>query len=76
MEYREYNNILFEAKEGIGYVTMNRPKALNALNTEVVAELDELFTKIEADEESLYEFRRHANICRTLLRYIIVVDQD
>jgi len=51
MEYREYNNILFEAKEGIGYVTMNRPKALNALNTEVVAELDDLFTKIEADEE-------------------------
>lgn len=51
MEYREYNNILFEAKEGIGYVTMNRPKALNALNTEVVAELDDLFTKIEADDE-------------------------
>ena len=51
MEYREYNNILFEAKEGIGYVTMNRPKALNALNTEVVAELDDLFIKIEADDE-------------------------
>ena len=32
--------------------------------------------KIEADEESLYEFRRHANISKTLLRYIIVVDQD
>ena len=32
--------------------------------------------KIEADEASLYEFRRHANISKTLLRYIIVVDQD
>ena len=51
MEYKEYKNILFEAKEGIGYVTMNRPKALNALNTEVVAELDDLFTAIEADDE-------------------------
>lgn len=51
MEYKEYKNILFEAKEGIGYVTMNRPKALNALNTEVVAELDDLFTAIELDEE-------------------------
>ena len=32
--------------------------------------------KIVADEASLYEFRRHANISKTLLRYIIVVDQD
>ncbi|MEE0772083.1 MAG: enoyl-CoA hydratase-related protein [Anaerovoracaceae bacterium] len=51
MEYKEYKNILFEVKEGIGYVTMNRPKAMNALNTEVVAELDDLFTDIEADDE-------------------------
>ena len=29
----EYNNIIFEKKDGIGYVTMNREKALNALNT-------------------------------------------
>ena len=28
----EYKNIIFEKKDGIGYVTMNRPKALNALN--------------------------------------------
>jgi small subunit ribosomal protein S6 len=32
--------------------------------------------KIEADEESLYEFRRHAAISKTLLRHLIVVDQD
>lgn len=51
MEYKEYNNILFEAKEGIGYVTMNRPKALNALNTEVVAELDDLLDLIEKDDD-------------------------
>ena len=24
----EYKNIIFEKKDGIGYVTMNRPKAL------------------------------------------------
>ena len=29
----EYKNIIFDKKDGIGYVTMNRPKALNALNT-------------------------------------------
>ena len=39
----EYKNIIFEKKDGIGYVTMNRPKALNALNTEVLTELDDVF---------------------------------
>ena len=51
MNYKDYNNILFEIKDNIGYVTMNRPKAMNALNTEVLTELDDLFTKIEADDD-------------------------
>lgn len=32
----------FEVREGIGLVTLNRPKALNALNSTLVAELDAL----------------------------------
>lgn len=47
----EYKNLIFEVKEGIGYVTMNRPKALNALNNEVISELDILFTNIENDDD-------------------------
>lgn len=47
----EYKNIIFEVKEGIGYVTMNRPKALNALNTEVLTELDHVFREIDKNEE-------------------------
>lgn len=46
-----YENILFEVKDGIGYVTINRPKALNALNRDVLAELDHVFRAIEADDE-------------------------
>jgi len=46
----EYKNILFEVKEKIGYVTINRPDALNALNTEVLSELTDVFNRIDKDE--------------------------
>ena len=47
----EYKNIIFDKKDSIGYVTMNRPKALNALNTEVLTELDDVFRAIDKDDE-------------------------
>ena len=47
----EYKNIIFKKRDGIGYVTMNREKALNALNTEVLTELDHVFCAIDQDEE-------------------------
>lgn len=46
-----YENIKFEVKENIAYVTINRPKAMNALNMDVLSELYDAFTKIEADAE-------------------------
>lgn len=47
----KYKNILFEVKNGIGYVTMNRPEALNALNTEVLTELADVFGRIDKNDE-------------------------
>ena len=45
----EYKNIIFDKKDGIGYVTMNRPKALNALNSEVLKEIEATFDAIDLD---------------------------
>ena len=44
-----FENILFEKKNAIGYVTVNRPKALNALNMATMDELRAAFTDIQSD---------------------------
>lgn len=40
------NNLLMEVENEIAVVTINRPKSLNALNSETLAELDACFSDI------------------------------
>ncbi len=46
-----YENILIEVDAYLATVFINRPKKLNALNKETIAELHNAFAELEADEE-------------------------
>ena len=43
----EYNTVNVEILNSIAVVKFNRPKALNALSTEMTKELSDLFDKLE-----------------------------
>jgi len=45
-----YENILVEARGRVGLITLNRPKALNALSRPLIAELGQALDAFEADE--------------------------
>lgn len=45
--------VLLEVKNGLGYLTINRPSALNALSSEVLKDLNLVLDQIEASEDIL-----------------------
>src|SRR5437763_11744958 len=46
-----FENLLFEQKDSIAYVAINRPKVLNALNAATMGELRAVFTQLKDDRE-------------------------
>jgi enoyl-CoA hydratase len=46
----EYNTILVQKRGAVTLVTLNRPQALNALNSEVLSDLIDAFGKYDADD--------------------------
>ncbi|MDG4949405.1 enoyl-CoA hydratase-related protein [Weeksellaceae bacterium KMM 9724] len=46
-----YNNLEISTEDKIGLITINRPKALNALNKETIEELSNAFGELESNED-------------------------
>ncbi|MDH5466732.1 MAG: enoyl-CoA hydratase-related protein [Candidatus Aminicenantes bacterium] len=47
----EYQNILVKKKDGVGWVIVNRPDKLNALNSQTIRELQDAFLVFKDDQE-------------------------
>ena len=45
----EFQNLIYEIKDEIGYLTLNRPEKLNALSPELMEELRQVLDMVEAD---------------------------
>lgn len=46
-----YENIIVETRDRVGLITLNRPKALNALNSALMGELTEALSAFDADDK-------------------------
>lgn len=47
----EFQNLLYEKEDGVALITVNRPKALNALNIDTLLEIKTAVEKAAADDE-------------------------
>ena len=46
----DYKNILKECKDGVCYLTINRPKQLNSLNVSTISELNNAIVTADRDK--------------------------
>jgi enoyl-CoA hydratase len=46
-----FETILLETRGRVGLITLNRPQALNALNAQLIDELNQALDRLESDRE-------------------------
>lgn len=51
MEAQKYENIIYEKREAVAWITLNRPKVLNALNIALIGELRSALEEARGDPE-------------------------
>lgn len=47
----QWQTILLEQRNGVGLITLNRPHALNALNNQLIVEVNQALDQLEKDPE-------------------------
>lgn len=48
--FSKFSNIIAEMESGVGLIALNRPKALNALNSDLIAEVSDALDHFETDD--------------------------
>ena len=51
MPYRKYETVLIEVKDGIGWVTLNRPEKRNAMSPQLCFDMVDLMTELDVDPD-------------------------
>jgi len=50
---KDFENVLLEANDGIATLTINRPKSLNALNSDTLVEIGEALDVVKNNEDAI-----------------------
>lgn len=63
---RTYTNLLLEEKEGILLIALNREKKRNAINTETITELEDVFLNLPSSVKSVVLYGKGPHFCAGL----------